>query len=56
MQFVDGHTLSDHNFQEESIHLVLLPCGGMQISVYMLTGKTITLDFEAPDTFGYVKA
>eukprot|EP00973_Karenia_brevis_P048319 6707254-Karenia_brevis.AAC.1 len=41
----DCSTLSDFNFQKESTFQVALRlCGGMQIFVKMLTGKTITLD------------
>ena len=38
------------------MHLVLRFCGGMQIFVKTLTGKTITLDVEASDTIDNVKA
>eukprot|EP00973_Karenia_brevis_P031954 4409607-Karenia_brevis.AAC.1 len=44
-QWVDRCALSDCNFQNEStFQTVLHLCGGMQIFVKMLTGKTITLD------------
>ena len=37
------------------MHFVLRLCGGMQIFVKTLTGKTITLDVEASDTIDNVK-
>jgi len=46
-----GRTLADHNIQKKSaLHSVLRLRGGMQIFVKTLTGKTITLDVEAPDS------
>ena len=41
---------------ESTLHLVCKPCGGMQIFVKTLTGKTITLEVEASDTIENVKA
>ena len=46
-QLEDGRTLSDYN--------ILRPCGGMQISIKTLTGKTVTLEVEASDSIKNVK-
>ncbi|KAJ3525520.1 hypothetical protein NMY22_g10543 [Coprinellus aureogranulatus] len=51
----DGWTLSGYNIWKES-HLVLVLRGGMQISVKTLTGKTVILNVEPPDTIDNVKA
>ncbi|KAJ7664364.1 hypothetical protein DFH06DRAFT_1323926 [Mycena polygramma] len=52
----DGHTLSDSNIQDSTLHLVLPLRGGMQIFVKTFTGKTITLAADSSDTIGNVKA
>ena len=53
----DDRTLSDCSIHQEStLHLVLRLCGGMQIFVKTLTGKTITLEVEASDTIENVKS
>ena len=51
----DGHTLSDYNIQESTLHLVLRLCGGMQIFFKTLTGKTITLEVESSETIDNCK-
>ncbi|KAK1359355.1 hypothetical protein POM88_043829 [Heracleum sosnowskyi] len=53
----DGPTVADCSIRKESTHhLVRIPCGGMQIFVKTLTGKTITLEVESSDTIDSVKA
>ena len=53
----DGRTLSDCNiYGAATLYLVPCLCGGMEIYVKTLTGKTFTLVIESSDTIENVKA
>ena len=53
----DGHTLYDYNIREEStINFTLHQHSGVNISVKILSGRTIVLEVKAMDTIANVKA
>ena len=56
-QLEDCDTISKyHLLNYSTLHLTIMLCGGMQLYMKTLTGKTITLEVEASDTIENVKA
>ena len=53
----DTHTIKKYNYfhKESALHLISEVCGGIQIFVKTLTGKTITLEVEPSDSIENVK-
>lgn len=55
-QMTEGCTLSNNNFQKESMLHVIPLFGGVKIAVKVFTGKSLSLEVEPLDTIENIKA